>query len=269
MILTLILTAGCIEENKSSIPDKSVYYKTSYGNVTRIIDGDTLELSKGNKIRLLGINTPERGRYLYDEAKERLEELVLGKNVTLKSDFEHTDRYGRNLSYVFIDDIHINTLILKEGLAVSYIVEPNDRYSEEIVSAEEYAMDSGSGLWERSEYYDCFSISEFVYDVEGDDRNEPNNEYLRLQYNCDTPLNMDSWTIKDDSSKIFIFNDFSVRNKEEFTLFSGAGKSTGKNMFWYAEDKKGVPVWNNNHDSIFLRDNKGKLVFFYRYENKQ
>src|SRR3989344_5970003 len=72
--------------------------------VSRVIDGDTIEVLIGEKkesVRLLGINTPERGEVLYEEAKKFLEELSLNKSVRLEFGRDKYDRYNRTLAYVF------------------------------------------------------------------------------------------------------------------------------------------------------------------------
>jgi endonuclease YncB( thermonuclease family) len=68
--------------------------------VTRVIDGDTVELASGAGIRVVGIDTPEEGDCGYDEATANMERLVLMRQVTLVKSDEDTDRYGRLLRYV-------------------------------------------------------------------------------------------------------------------------------------------------------------------------
>ena len=70
--------------------------------VTRIIDGDTIEINRNESVRLLGINSPERGEPYYNEAKEFLENRTLNKSVKLEYGKDKTDRYGRTLAYVFL-----------------------------------------------------------------------------------------------------------------------------------------------------------------------
>ena len=116
--------------------------------VRRVIDGDTLELMDGTKVRLLGIDAPERGEKCYQEAKERLEELVLNNKVRLEKDKEDRDRYGRELRYVFIDHSLVNLILVKEGLPYSYVIEPNVKYKDEILNAERFAKEFKIGcLW--------------------------------------------------------------------------------------------------------------------------
>lgn len=84
--------------------------------VTRIIDGDTLELSSKQKIRLDNMETAEEGMCGYKEAKEKLEELALGKKVT-KVEGEYVDKFGRLIGLVYTDDYLINLEMVKSGWA--------------------------------------------------------------------------------------------------------------------------------------------------------
>ena len=72
--------------------------------VTKVIDGDTVVVEGGYHVRLLGIDTDERGYPCYNEAKKRLEELVLNKEVYLESDKDDKDQYERYLRYLILDE---------------------------------------------------------------------------------------------------------------------------------------------------------------------
>ncbi len=115
--------------------------------VTRVIDGDTIVIEGGQRIRLLNIDTRERGENCYNEAKERLEELILLKNITIERDKENKDRYDRLLRYVYIGDEMINIQLVREGLAIVYIIEPNEKYRDKFVEAERTARGEGGCVW--------------------------------------------------------------------------------------------------------------------------
>jgi micrococcal nuclease len=112
--------------------------------VTKVIDGDTIVISGGRSVRLIGIDTAERGEDCYNEAKTRLEELILKKEVYLEIDKEEKDQYGRLLRYVILDDENINVLLVKEGLAIAQFYN-NERYKQDITEAEEHAMNNKIG----------------------------------------------------------------------------------------------------------------------------
>lgn len=85
----------------------------SGNTVSRVIDGDTFELKNGTRVRLLDLDSPETGLCGYDESKKRLEELVLGKFVTIKE--KAYEPYNRDQGLVYAGDKLINEIMLKEG----------------------------------------------------------------------------------------------------------------------------------------------------------
>ncbi len=113
--------------------------------VTKIIDGDTVIVSGGDHLRLLGIDADERGYPCYDAARQRLEELVLGKTVSLEADKEDKDQYGRKLRYIFLDGANINNQLVAEGLAIARFYPENQKYKIDIVQAENEAINNKIG----------------------------------------------------------------------------------------------------------------------------
>lgn len=87
--------------------------------VTRVIDGDTIELGNGESVRVVGIDTPERGECGFDAATANMERLVLGKRVRLTVSDEDTDRYGRLLRYVDVGKRDAGLTQINAGLAVA------------------------------------------------------------------------------------------------------------------------------------------------------
>lgn len=121
--------------------------------VTRVIDGDTIEIEGGQKIRYIGIDTPETsdprtGVQCYGkEATSKNKALVEGKKVRLEKDVSETDKYGRLLRYVFIGDQLINEVLVKEGYAFSSPYPPDIKYQSKFDTAEKYARKNDKGLW--------------------------------------------------------------------------------------------------------------------------
>ncbi len=86
--------------------------------VLEVIDGDTFKIKSGNeerRVRLMGVNTPEAGKCLSLEAKEKLSNLVLSKDVALENQF--TDPYGRIMANVYLNGEYINKEMLMSGFA--------------------------------------------------------------------------------------------------------------------------------------------------------
>lgn len=87
--------------------------------VTRVIDGDTVELGNGQDVRLVGIDTPETGQCGFDQATANLIDLVEGKTVVLTRSDEDADRYGRLLRYVDIGSTDTGLRLIKNGHAIA------------------------------------------------------------------------------------------------------------------------------------------------------
>ena len=88
--------------------------------VTRVVDGDTVEVSTGAKIRLIGIDTPEVGQCGYAPAAQRLQSLVAGKGVTLTPGArDDVDKYGRLLRYLDVAGTDAGYTLVQEGLAIA------------------------------------------------------------------------------------------------------------------------------------------------------
>jgi len=121
------------------------------GFVGKVIDGDTVVIN-GESIRLLGIDTDERGYPCFNEAKKRIEELVLNKEVTMEKDVQDKDQYKRLLRYIFVEnegrEINVNLQMAREGLAIARFYEDR-KYKEEILAAEKEARLAKRGCkWE-------------------------------------------------------------------------------------------------------------------------
>ncbi|MDD5416997.1 MAG: thermonuclease family protein [Candidatus Aenigmarchaeota archaeon] len=135
-LILIILISGCVKES-------DVY-------VSKVIDGDTIVLSNGEHVRLLGINAPEKDEYYYNEATERLTELVAYKQVRLESDKTNRDTYGRLLRYVYVNDKMVNSKLLEEGCARLYIFESDKKYEKSFIYAENYAKNQNLGIWNNN-----------------------------------------------------------------------------------------------------------------------
>ena len=87
--------------------------------VVDVVDGDTIELGNGQTVRVVGIDTPERGECGYEKASDNLARLVLGKRVRLADSDEDTDRYGRLLRYVDVGSVDAGLAQIKQGFAIA------------------------------------------------------------------------------------------------------------------------------------------------------
>ncbi len=115
--------------------------------VTAVVDGDTIDLVNGDRVRLIGIDAPERGEDYYDEAKTELAALVLHTTVTLERDVSDKDRYGRLLRYVYVDGTLINLTMVRKGHARAFRYAPDTRHATEFAEAERVAREAELGMW--------------------------------------------------------------------------------------------------------------------------
>lgn len=128
-------------------------------SVVRVIDGDTFEViinDKKQKIRVIGINTPEINdprktvECFGKEASEKAKKLLLGKKVRLEKDptQEEIDKYGRLLRYVFFEDgTDFGLTMIKEGYAFEYTYNIPYKYQQQYKQAQKQAEENKKGLW--------------------------------------------------------------------------------------------------------------------------
>jgi micrococcal nuclease len=126
----------------------------TWHTVKWVNDGDTIVLDTGQRVRYIGINTPEIDHedqkaqpYGY-QAKSYNTNLVGSQKIRLEYDTERRDRYGRDLAYVYLKDrTFINARLLEAGLAFYLYRKPNLKYGEILLKAQRDAMVSAKGLW--------------------------------------------------------------------------------------------------------------------------
>ena len=129
--------------------------------VKYVYDGDTLTLKDGRKIRLIGVNTPERGRKgkpdeaLALAAKQAVKNAVQTGNsrqrdVRLYVGREQSDAYGRTLGHLFVDGQSLADMLLSKGLGWHVVVPPNTGLAPCFAAAEKSARRKGEGLWRSS-----------------------------------------------------------------------------------------------------------------------
>ena len=160
------LTIHHVEYGKFTIPLGRSY---NYADVLvkRAVDGDTLLLETGERVRLIGIDTPEmhESNKLYRDAQrtkqdittiqklgrrsyEFTKNLVEGKRVSMEFDVEKYDKYKRLLAYVYLKDgTFVNAEIVKQGYASLMTFPPNVKYVDLFLKLYREARDNRRGLW--------------------------------------------------------------------------------------------------------------------------
>ncbi len=240
--------------------------------ISKVLDGDTVVLDGGEVLRLLGIDAPEKGQYGYFAAMNRLGQLVEGKEVGLEKDREGVDSEGRLVRYLWLDGVNVNLLLVRDGLARASIATPNVLHEQSILEAQKSAEREGIGLWvsgfelDRNACDDrCLQVTTFNYDAFGDDCDNLENEYVVIHNYCTGSCDFTGWTISNGGIQTYTFKNFSVRPREYFILFTGAGSDTDLYLYW--DNKLGIcdAVWPNDKGALYLRNRDDELMLRYSY----
>ncbi len=125
--------------------------------IVRVLDGDTAELTNGDRVRLLGIDTPERGEPFADEARYLLNQMTNGRTTRLAFDHHRRDKYGRLLGFIYVPDpnapeheLFVNRMLVDSGLAYVYLTNDKDMLQKEymeLLDAQRKAIGARVGLW--------------------------------------------------------------------------------------------------------------------------
>ena len=221
--------------------------------VARVIDGDTIILNSGERVRLLGINSPEithKEKYSL-EAKRYLKNLV--ENKTVKLEEEGTDRYGRTLAYIFFENKNINKIMIENGLANLYFPKGKGPHYDEFVTAWKECLQSNKNICEKSTDVcaNCIKLEKL----------DPDSQEVIFHNQCTFVCNITEWQIKDEGRKEFYFPEFILYGLRDVTIKTGNGTNTKSTLYWSNYNY----VWTKAGDTLFLRDNEGKLVLWKNY----
>jgi len=126
--------------------------------VSRVIDGDTVELMNGEKVRYAGIDAPEikkkvKGKWMKDlqpfglAAFQFNRKKVEGRAVYLEFDRRERDDYQRLLGYLYVDGVMVNALMVQEGFAMVSLYPPNLKYAVLLLGLQRQAWEKQMGIW--------------------------------------------------------------------------------------------------------------------------
>jgi micrococcal nuclease len=253
IFLWIILAVLLIVLNYNFIDKEITDFLKDYKivQIARVIDGDTIVTTSNEHIRMLGINSPEKGEKFHDEALQSLVNLV--NNKTVKLETEGIDLYNRTLAYVFLNDENINLQQVRSGLANFYFPESTKTHYSEITNAWSKCLEENKNLCEKSKdkCAECIMLTKLDY----------KSQEAVFYNNCSFSCNLNGWWIKDEGRKEFVFHKFILNHKQDVTIKVGNKSNNQSVLFWAGE----TYVWTRTGDTLFLRDENGKLVLWKNY----
>jgi len=167
LLLLTILVLGILRLQPAAIPplpnalptptEPTFGVPARWGMVERAVDGDTILLVGGERVRLLGVNTPETTspnkppEPFGPEASAFTSQHVQGRQIRLEFDVERFDKYGRTLAYVYIDELFLNEALIAEGLGRAQLQYPyRSDMKRRFAEAERSAKEHGRGIWRQT-----------------------------------------------------------------------------------------------------------------------
>ena len=267
LVLALSLVA-C--EQPPAVPPDSVE-----ALAIRAVDGDTIEVEiegESYKVRYIGIDTPELHHptkpvgYYAQEAYEKNRDLVEGQTVFLEKDVSETDRYGRLLRYVYVENVFVNAYLVQQGYAQVSTYPPDVKYQERFLELQREAREAGRGLWEPVLISavpgqviidpDCSQ-----FDAPGDDNQNLNEEYVCFTNQSDRPVDMTGWSVNKRPNTWYTFPEFILKPEASISLHTGKEVDTDTNLYW----DSARAIWRSTHDTVYLYDADGKLMDEYSW----
>ncbi|MDQ2071055.1 lamin tail domain-containing protein [Haloarcula sp. NS06] len=291
-------SAGTAVDDQSGV---NVPQATVTVTVTAVVDGDTIQVAyengTGDTVRLVGVDTPEvhtendpaefegvpetddgasclrgAGTNASSLAKQRL----LGETVGLAFDQNLNRRgyYDRLLAYVVHDETLFNYRLVETGHARVY--DSEFERAELFYAAEEAARSDRRGLWRctdpsavtrtaipdgGTESASGIALAEIHPDAAGNDNENLNDEYITLTNTNDAPLDLSGWTVSDDVGHQYTFANLTLDSNGSVTLYTGSGTDTDTTRYW---GRNGA-VWNNDGDTVIVRNASGETVLRQSY----
>lgn len=267
LLVILILAGGCSDPADRASQDSDA------GGVELVetIDGDTFDVridGVTERVRLVGINTPERGECLASEATDALDQLLRSGPIRLDVDTNDRDRWDRLLRHVWVDDTYLNEQLVIQGLAIARSYPPDTMLDDRLSEAQSQAESAGVGRWSPDA---CgppatdsaagpvnLRIDEVEPDAPGNDAENLNGEWVRIVNDGAIEIELLGWMLQDESSSHrYEFPAATIDPQGTITIRSGCGEDSDTELHWCVS---GSAVWNNDGDTVFLLDPSGNLA---------
>ncbi|MGF1666151.1 MAG: lamin tail domain-containing protein [Acidimicrobiia bacterium] len=229
--------------------------------VIHVDDGDSLivELDgREERVRLLGINAPERDECLGDVSRQALENLE-GEVVALGLEAEPRDQFDRLLAHVFTEDGYVNLAQVQTGLAI--VISGDHAFIDELTDAQDTAESAAAGLWSPDV---CgggpipdLEITRIDENPPGPDEDALDLEIVEITNRSDQAADLSGFVLRDESTaNRFVFPNGIILDAGD-SLEVSAGCDPPRNALAWCADG---PVWNNGGDTALLLDPAGRIV---------
>jgi endonuclease YncB( thermonuclease family) len=268
---TRVLSATHTPETEKSVPDREIAY------VTQVIDGDTIEVflnEEAQRLRYIGIDSPEIGMPYSDEAKEANRGLVEGQVVELEGDVTDIDQYGRLLRYVYLaNGTLVNAELVRLGCAHAVAYPPDVKYQELFIEYESETKAAGIGLWASPEptvtSFPTDRVNPLVIDsacsqfnAPGNDNDNKNEEYVCFVNQSVALVDMTGWILRDEYGWTYTFPAFTLNPGAAVKVRSGCGQNSTQDLYWCRDE---TAIWNNDGDCIYLLNAEGEPTIEFCY----
>jgi endonuclease YncB( thermonuclease family) len=230
--------------------------------VTRIIDGDTIEVRMNSavyKVRYIGMDTPEPAQHFGPQATAANRALLpVGTVIRMMKDQSETDVFDRLLRYVISGNVFVNHELVAIGLATAVRFPPDTASAVTFEKAEARAKEDGVGMWEQAAA--DIKITYIFYDGVVS-RQEP-DEFVRIENKGSVAVDLYNWRLSDESGKTFRFPAFVMEPGQICQIYTNEyhPETCGFNFRHTSS-----AIWNNGGDCATLRNADGQIVDTYCY----
>ena len=235
--------------------------------VTRHVDGDTFEVAVADpprgmraveRVRLMGIDTPEMGEPLAAEALAHVERRAGAGPVYLAFDFRRRDRYDRLLAFVYLPDgTLLNAELIETGFAVVYRGDDLMYFLAQFEDLEREARSRQLGVWQGRA-----GAGVIIVDI-GNNRRD---EHVLVRNDGSAAVDISGWRICDDDGDVLVIPSRVVLAPGE-TLAVGSGTGCVETHHPCQQVSK-KNIWGNPGDVACLKDRSGNVVDAYAYGNQ-
>ena len=248
--------------------------KVQTATVILVIDGDTIDVSIDSveqRVRYIGIDSPEIDFPLGAEAQAENAKLVEGQEVLLITDISETDQYHRLLRYVIANKVFVNEALVRSGFAMSKGYTPDTACQEVFDQAEAGAKSAGLGLWAPTPLSPPGSaatdistgglVIQYIF-FDGLVRRVESDEYAEITNTGGTAIDLTSWRLNaGNPGQDFVFPSYMIEPGQSCRVYTNETHDESGGFSFASKD----PVWNNQGDCGYLYDPQGKLIDDYCY----